>query len=798
MRVRYLLGHLQEQGLVQKDFLNKLDGFRLAIDAVFWLRSIKALKDPFADAIGGIPPGIFGFVDKELQQLKRAGIKPLFVFEGMAPPAQQMSQPRGKGENHMDMAWSFLANGQKGEAQKCFAVSTSRINEDFVYFLFHHLKSKGLEVFQAPYFAGTQLAIFAEQGLVNGVFGPPGLLLYGVKKCIVQLNFYRGSFDWLDLDDILSRWQIQLPDFVDACMLAGTEYSLTYPYFYTDQYQVSQPGGGGGRFNFDAAITVVKNAPLISWLSTWGTEESRAQHIEGYCHCKVIITHSPVYNPEAGKVVPFSQCTVNAAPVKEEHQRIPQDFANVIGDCLPHELYLLICDGVLSSKLPLALARGVWYEQTAPLVDTSEYRTLVTDLKDYRQRALGRLARPLHAKFHQKRVEMKTYFDPPADGGASSNVSTHVTQLEDGTQIPKSWDGTTMQLPLVEPTPVPTVPILDAMVPEIPVDAMKWCFSPQEVKAELRRQGVEVVDLTFCLRWYAYALAPDRGEGERESLFRPPNEDQRAPVRLPDGSDQETLAAYVYFMVLEDLDLLSPDGGMTVLGNVLKDAPKDFQEPMLIALELMKFGILTGEPCEPAQKDQPFPRGCYPKNEMGSGLGKANILIARAISLLPMKLRADMWNADVSFDMTAFHSMVRVLKRKASVSSLLLGNLELSKVLPNNFMCVTPSKANPLQFPYLLPAFPLPRACLGIVTSYFLNYEGEAATFKHDLEMNFQCCYQGIEDLENGFAFWVHLKKAVDAIAGPLGAEELAHEMSVADQQLRSQCARLSLKIPGK
>jgi hypothetical protein len=24
---------------------------------VFWLRSIQALKDPFADALGGIPPG---------------------------------------------------------------------------------------------------------------------------------------------------------------------------------------------------------------------------------------------------------------------------------------------------------------------------------------------------------------------------------------------------------------------------------------------------------------------------------------------------------------------------------------------------------------------------------------------------------------------------------------------------------------------------------------------------------------------------------------------------------------------
>ena len=29
----------------------------MGVDAVFWLRSIQALKDPFADALGGIPPG---------------------------------------------------------------------------------------------------------------------------------------------------------------------------------------------------------------------------------------------------------------------------------------------------------------------------------------------------------------------------------------------------------------------------------------------------------------------------------------------------------------------------------------------------------------------------------------------------------------------------------------------------------------------------------------------------------------------------------------------------------------------
>ena len=58
-------------------------------------------EDPFADALGGIPPGIFGFVDKELDSFKeplggvtatnsalRWGITPLFIFQGVAPGPQ--------------------------------------------------------------------------------------------------------------------------------------------------------------------------------------------------------------------------------------------------------------------------------------------------------------------------------------------------------------------------------------------------------------------------------------------------------------------------------------------------------------------------------------------------------------------------------------------------------------------------------------------------------------------------------------------------------------------------------------
>lgn len=71
------------------------------------------------------------------------------------------------------------------------------------------------------------------------------------------------------------------------------------------------------------------------------------------------------------------------------------------------------------------------------------------------------------------------------------------------------------------------------------------------------------MDFCFCLRWHAHATQ----NNTLHTILKQGNEQ----VRLPRDANKETIAAYVYFMLLENLEYLSKDGGMTVLGNVLKD-----------------------------------------------------------------------------------------------------------------------------------------------------------------------------------------------------------------------------------
>merc|ERR1711941_66428 len=114
---------------------------------------------------------------------------------------------------------------------------------------------------------------------------------------------------------------------------------------------------------------------------------------------------------------------------------------------------------------------------------------------------------------------------------------------------------------------------------------------------------------------------------------------------------------------------------------------------------------------------------------------KSLLLLSRVMSLVPMKLKNDMWNADVDFDLAAFHSLVRILKRalrqlvEASLASILLKDLTKVRLLPAGFMCASPKKEDHLQTPAVLPTFMLPRACMGIVVRHFLEYKGDPSLF---------------------------------------------------------------------
>ena len=339
--------------LIYSTKIESLRGMKVALDATCWLRSIQMLKDPYADALGGCPPGLFGVVSKELDNFAKLNIQPVFVFDGMVPPLQHQMFQQSPGLQHLENAWTHLANNKDAEAQKSFAVATSRINSDICHYVFHFLKSKGYECIRAPYIAGPQLAQLAASNAVQAVLGQPGLLLYGIKKVLLSIDFGKGLVEWVELEYILHQWGVNKAQFAEICLLAGTEYCLTYPYLNLDYFQP-----GTSSFSFQSAVDFIKQMPLANWMSTFPTEEMKADHVNGYCVCKALLNHTPVLNLKDLQVEPFT------SPV-------PSDMSQLIGEKLPQSLYALLAAGHLSYRLPSVLSTGEWNDRQPPLVDTT-------------------------------------------------------------------------------------------------------------------------------------------------------------------------------------------------------------------------------------------------------------------------------------------------------------------------------------------------------------------------------------------------------------------------------------------
>jgi len=373
-------------------------------------------------------------------------------------------------------------------------------------------------------------------------------------------------------------------------------------------------------------------------------------------------------------------------------------------------------------------------------VDSQEYRSLLFDLQDYREKALGMVAAHCDSAMHRRNVSVQYFFHARPNGTQESETYT----------------------------------------PQLPSELgiSPWHVTKKNLEAEKQRQGSSVINLRFCLTWHSYAV---EHEGD---LLKP------GP---PEISDEQTLAAVVQFTLLQQIGMIGPDRDMTVLGDVLKDCQDRYQEPCLFALELMKFGLLCGEPFEPVQ-DKPFPAAVhYPPVE--DKTTKMVTLITRVASLYPMRLKSDMWNAEVDFDLAAFHSMVRPLKRalrqltEACLADLLLQDLRRVKMVPAGAMSAQregrpekpgrPEKAPPEA---LLPNFSVSRACTGIVLKYILTIKTVPdADLRSALRREFPCCTDALRDIQHAIYYWKEVLRCVEKIAEPLEAADLLADMRAAD-----------------
>eukprot|EP00742_Colponemidia_sp_Colp-10_P004976 GILJ01005317.1.p1 GENE.GILJ01005317.1~~GILJ01005317.1.p1 ORF type:complete len:710 (-),score=120.16 GILJ01005317.1:212-2341(-) len=438
MPVRGLLGFLQERNLVKKDELSVLKDTRIGIDANQWLR--KCPREPLLAALGGIPLSADAHMTADLEQFKHASIRPLFVFSGINMPRKE--RPFGHPDQKLvakATAWEEYARGAVDKATATFSGLNTNVSPDLVNHVFSFLQRKNVEVFRAPYLAWAQLAWLTKQNFLHAVCGGAELLMFNIPRIIVDIDFTRNTFDWVDSKTVFESLGLTHEMFLDACVLAGFELISTFPViqdpktftFGAALSHVAKFGSGFNSIQYHLSL-MQQNAPT-----------PLHSYLDSFIRSKMLIRHHLILEPGC-------ECIPLAA------DGCPADLHEMTGPRLPNEAYFLLSQGCISTQVLSTLVTGLLVEY-APLVDTDEYRRVLDSLQDLRSKAIGIVSNCLNEFYQQKKINIIRWFDPQAD-----------------IELPHQY-----------------------------VPGLRWSIRDELLSRELTKQGLKDVDLHMCLTWHA-------------------------------------------------------------------------------------------------------------------------------------------------------------------------------------------------------------------------------------------------------------------------------------------------------
>ncbi|KAK1938723.1 hypothetical protein X943_003786 [Babesia divergens] len=597
MRVRNLNIYLREQGLLRQGSLSTMRGMRVGIDAIYFFRSLKGICDPLSEVGGSLSPIFMSVVEDNLAYLDRLGIQPLFVFEGMQSrshillSAQLMTLSVAEG-------WLAYSRGDLPNAISKFVQSSLIFSEDIIQLLVSTLRSKGKDAIRCPYFAGAQLSYFCAEGIVDAILGPPSIMLFGVPRCIVSVDSNKNSFEWVELKEVLMRMELSHTQLVDVCLMAGTEHCLSFP---------SQ-----NTFSFANCVEMIKQAPMAKHISQLPQREGITEYVDGYCVTKTIVT-LPLILDRNGVVRPL-----------QKNAKIPVDYHKVVGMRIPQGIYHLLGQGIISSKIPLALATGEWVDEFS-LTDAVELRELLQDTREYKCRALGLAVLKLDPCYQGRQIKFKG----------------HVAFIKGHT------------------------PIKQSSVSALPNTCSTRMLSPHaigELPMELERQNTDHIDAEFVLKWHLKMgsklfkeVLPSTAAYAVARMFIGPSGSQKT-------ADKQIFKAHMWCILLENLGYFTKQGGVSAFGKVMANSGLGMTG--LLFMELLKFGMFTGEEFEVPADVTISPevvsksRGTLPQD-----IYEPINLVSRIACLHPAIVDNGHWRGEIDYAISNYISHIKVMRR---------------------------------------------------------------------------------------------------------------------------------------
>ncbi|KAK1442819.1 hypothetical protein BgAZ_303370 [Babesia gibsoni] len=605
MRVRNLNIYLREQRLLRQGDMSMMRGMRVGIDTIYFFRSLKGICDPLSEVGGCIPPTFSSVVEDTLDHMERLGIQPLFVFEGMQTKtnfllsAQLVTLSVSEG-------WLAYSRGDIQGAISKFMQTSLMFSEDLVQVLMNSLRSKGKDTIRCPYFAGAQLSYFCSEGMIDAIIGPPSLMLFGVPRCVISVDFNRNRFEWVELKEVLARMEITSQQLIDVCLMAGTEHCLSFP---------SQK-----PFSFSNCVDMVKQGSIAKHLSQLPHREGLLEYVDGYCVTKTLVTY-PLILDKGGLVRPL-----------HKGSKVPADYHKIVGTRIPQVIYHLLGQGVISPKIPYALATGEWIDEFN-LTDSIELRELLQDTREYKCRALGLAVLRLDPSYQSRPIRFQ---------GHVAFIRGHL-------------------------------PIRQGSITSVPNTCSTRVLSPEsiaELSQEISTQKVTRVDPEFVLTWHLRSGNKLFKEVSVANAAQSVSKMFTIPNGATKPSEQDLYNAHLWCILLENLGYFTKQGGATAFGSVLSKAKLGLTG--VLFMEMLKFGMFTGEAFELplditiASEVISKSRGVLPQDTY-----QAINLVSRVACLHTATVDSSYWKGEVEYSVSNYVTHVKVIRR--SINYLIEG-----------------------------------------------------------------------------------------------------------------------------
>ncbi|GHJ87340.1 hypothetical protein NliqN6_3742 [Naganishia liquefaciens] len=825
MPVGGLEGWLAATQQMQRLPLEVLKDTRLGIDVNHYVRQLLTSEDyrePMVAAVGGYPTALASVIEKQMKSLEDMRITPILVFNGLplaatrkmlygsgrrnpsslpgTPASTTRSLPGGSeyggttpgGSSQpflfmdaeaqrfeaacRDAAWTRYESGEPEVAISMWEAGPRKgmwiDPAEITKLVWRVVRHRYIDFIVAPYSSHAQLAYFVNhpKSYIHSVCGPTEMLMYPTTRVIHTIDFATSSFSFYDKQIVMQHLAIGPDQLIDLCLLSGSDILPRCPLLtprsqqYIPQEMLPPPGH---------IAAVLKQAMTgIRYLLNCQNEPSIREtgYTESFVKARAAIRFALVMTDE-GTCAPLPLVCAAAAPILPSDSTlfqptkpsntftapdIPSDLDTIFSSRLPEEMYYYLSRGLVSPTI-LGWVTSGRLEEARPLDDGGkiEYQKFVANVLTRGETAPRNMAVTL----------LLAHLNPAWRDQHAIYASYYFEEQP-------NWRENKLQ---------------DLRSSGLIARSTKWRIPGAVIDDELRQQNSSNIDFKLCLGATKGAAFADLWAASESNN------------KILDRKDELIANALLRFLSLRGF-LVLPKNTQSPIGEALYKAISSsrlndkFQEPLYMALELIRAGALHGD--------------LWDREEISGGASMNNpsdnqcmLLFMRSISILPLLSRNKPWSGPLSRELLVFNSFINGLSRTLRL---------LIEAICVQMLMSGEAKKHRDDFPDVACGLPFQNegnTGFGILVKVFIDAtvaynDGEPLTADNEqtpevqaakesaigiLEDTFITIKAPEDELKRGFRFWDALYTAVKHIGPSSGlgiTQELYHVFERTDKWL--------------